>query len=78
MPIRFSTEAANADTLDEDTQASGTPEARPRAQAARRKPADRFERPARRERKADDATAGVKPGKDINAAGFIKDQEPKP
>jgi hypothetical protein len=68
MPIRFSTEAANADVLGEDPESTGATEAVPRADGA---PKDRFERSAR-----SGGTAGeAKPGKDINAAGFVKDKD---
>ena len=67
MPIRFSTEAANADHLkpEDETKAAlaGTP------------------RQSQRDRKRGEAKAGEdkaiagKPGKDINAAGFVKDSD---
>ena len=83
MPIRFSTEAANADVLGEDTQIDGTPEALPRKDRAGRAPADRFERPHKPQGKAGEAPlrnakrdkeiaapdADVKPGKDVEAPG---------
>jgi hypothetical protein len=68
MPIRFSTEAANADVLGEDPESTGATEAAARADGA---PKDPFERPARSGTAAGDA----KPGKDINAAGFVKDKD---
>ena len=72
MNMRFSTQAANADFLGEDTPdpaegvgADGTPrdpkarKARPHARTSpRREPGDE-----------------AKPGKDINAAGFVKDND---
>ena len=59
MPIRFSTQAANADKMRDDTPASDRSESTERAEA---------------DRKPDE----VKPGKDINAAGFIKDKDSGP
>ena len=73
MNMRFSTQAANADFLGEDTPdaadgmsedvgADGTPRdpnARPQARSQ-----------PRREREAE-----AKPAKDINAAGFVKDKD---
>jgi hypothetical protein len=76
MPIRFSTEAANADVLGEDPQTSEASEGAPRAEGAGRTAADRFARPSKGERKTDETPdADVKPGKDINAAGFVKDKD---
>jgi hypothetical protein len=67
MPIRFPTEAANADILGDDmpntTAAGGQPKARA--------PRDRYERSRETYRPAGD----VRPGKDINAPGFIKDKD---
>jgi hypothetical protein len=75
MPIRFSTEAANADVLGDDTD-HGTPQGMPKAVDAGGRPRQRFSRPQQGERKAEDSTANqVKPGKDINAAGFVKDKD---
>ena len=73
MNMRFSTEAANADFLGEDTPEAadglsedvgvdGTPRdptGRPQART-----------PPRREREAQ-----AEPGKDINAAGLVQDQD---
>ena len=66
MPIRFSTEAANADHMDDEAKAGAADVARARA-AARPEP-------ARPRQDADKDDAG-QPGKDINAAGFIHDKE---
>ena len=61
MPIRFSTQAANADKMSEDAPATAAPE--PKAQPVG----------------ADQAKDEARPGKDTNAAGFIKDKDsPKP
>ena len=75
MPIRFSTEAANADVLGDDAD-SGAPEGMPKAVGGDGTPRQRFSRPQRGEPKSEDSSAGqVKPGKDINAAGFVKDKD---
>jgi hypothetical protein len=61
MPIRFSTQAANADKMRDDALSSAAPE--PKAQPVG----------------ADQAKDQAKPGKDINAAGFVKDKDaPQP
>lgn len=67
MPIRFSTEAANADRMNPDGEAEGSP---PRGESQ-----GPYERPLRPKTPKDQSTAG-KPGKDINAAGFLKDPSP--
>jgi len=75
MPIRFSTEAANADVLGDDAD-TGAPQGTPRAAGANATPRQRFSRPQYSERKAEDSPANqAKPGKDINAAGFVKDKD---
>ncbi|MBG9387024.1 hypothetical protein [Caenimonas aquaedulcis] len=66
MPIRFSTEAANADRIDPDAAPQAS---RPRGPASPR----RYEVPGKKE--AAKPVAG-KPGEDINAAGFLKDPSP--
>lgn len=73
MNMRFSTQAANADFLGEDTPdaADGLSEdvgvdGMPRDPTARL----RARTPPRREREAE-----AKPGKDFNAAGFVKDKD---
>jgi hypothetical protein len=80
MPIRFSTEAANADVLGEDSESSAAPQAMPRAVGADRTPRDRFERSSRPGAKSGEADPDkAKSGKDINAAGFVKDKDsPEP
>jgi hypothetical protein len=75
MPIRFSTEAANADVLGEDTKIGATPDATPRGSAASRTRPDRFDRPPKPDKRVDAPGGDVKPGKDINAPGFIKDKD---
>jgi len=86
MPIRFSTEAANADHMRMDAE-PGVPEGMPDAVGADGTPRDRADRGVRskgtaqreprgggaREEQDKDTTA--KPGKDINAPGFVKDKD---
>src|SRR3954471_24368882 len=75
MPIRFSTEAANADVLGDDADSS-TPERSRRAAGADGKLRQRFSRPQQGDRKSGEPQADqAKPGKDINAAGFVKDKD---
>jgi hypothetical protein len=86
MPIRFSTEAANADHMRMEAQ-PGVPEGMPDDIGADGTPRDRADRgvaskrPAQREpkggaaREDQDKDAPAKPGKDINAAGFVKDKD---
>ena len=74
MPIRFSTEAANADILGEDADDPTLAGAAPRARAPHRGE-DRFERTAPRQGRTGTSSGEGKPGKDINAAGFIKDKD---
>ena len=60
-PIRFPTEAANADSMQDDAPgpaAKGTPE----PQRTQKQPAD-------------SPDSAVKPGKDINAPGFVRDKD---
>jgi hypothetical protein len=71
MPIRFSTEAANADKMADDDRASSPQEGLPKAVGADGTPRDKSDR-----KPEGDSTAGeAKPGKDINAAGFVKDKD---
>ena len=63
MPIRFSTEAANADHMRMDAD-PGVPKGKPK-----REPKGAA---TREEQDKDNA---AKPGKDINAAGFVKDKD---
>jgi hypothetical protein len=74
--IRFSTVAANADVLGDNTPLASEPETVPRksraAAAQRRSP----ERPEHRRGRAPGKDSGNgRPGKDINAAGFVKDPD---
>ena len=66
--IRFSTVAANADVIGEDTPMA-EPERDPGER--RRGAADR----ERRERGGAPESGAGKPGQDINAPGFIKDKD---
>jgi len=71
MNMRFSTVAANADILGEETpNSTGGPS--PGSNNQRREgdaPKRRYSRGAARQ------PAGGKPGEDINAAGFVKDKD---
>lgn len=61
MPIHFTTQAANADRLNDDEDSQDRPPL------------------ARPERKSTSGPDEVKPGKDINASGFLKEKEtPEP
>lgn len=78
MPIRFSTQAANADFLRDDAETAGASEDMPQgvgAGAAAHRPADRK---ADRENRPLPQAKGeaAKPGKDSNATGLVKEQEP--
>jgi hypothetical protein len=75
MPIRFSTEAANADILGDDTEASGKPEGMPKAVGADGTPRDGADRPQERGNSPPAGDNEAKPGKDINAPGFVKDKD---
>lgn len=72
MPIRFNTVAANADRMNPEGEAPTDPGARGTARS-------RYDRPLLRPSKApgDKADAGT-PGKDINAAGFLRDASANP
>jgi hypothetical protein len=83
MPNQFSNQAANADVMGEDAGAS---EGMTHAIGADGTPRDRSERAPEPDRKGGDAKADEakpaepkaeegKPGKDINAAGFVKDKD---
>ncbi len=69
MIIRFSTEAANADILGEDTPTEGLPEAAVGASPSRRS------EPALRERGGATDRREAKPGQDINAPGFLRERD---
>jgi hypothetical protein len=76
MPIRFPTEAANADILGEDADdqksagADGTPRGRPKGAPEHFQRSDRA-----RASRGESPGAEAKPGLDINQAGFMKDQD---
>lgn len=74
MPIRFSTQAANADILGDDADTTGAPDGMPQAVGADGTPRDRSDRKAERQGPPE-AKGEAKPGKDTNAAGFVKDKE---
>jgi hypothetical protein len=71
MPIRFSTEAANADVLGDDAEPGGKAKGSGTGGASRRHAFSRSTPQGRNS--AEDNQA--KPGKDINAAGFVKDKD---
>jgi len=76
MPIRFSTEAANADVLGEDADTGGAPHGTPKAAGADGTARRHFSRSTPRGGGAGDAPSGQsKHGKDINAPGFVKDKD---
>lgn len=75
MPIRFSTQAANADILGDDSETPGAPDGMPQAVGADGTPRDRSDRKPEREGRSSEARDEAKPGKDINAAGFVKDKD---
>lgn len=79
MPIRFSTQAANADHIRIDAE-PGVPEGMPDEVGADGTPRDRSDRTQREPRGGaardkQDTNAPAKPGKDINAPGFVKDRD---
>lgn len=74
--IRFSTVAANADVLGENTPLASEPDAvsrKSRATTAQRRGPERPEH--RRGRGPGKESGSARPGKDINAAGFVKDPD---
>ena len=75
MPIRFSTQAANADILGDEAETTGAPEGMPQAVGADGTPRDRSDRKPEREGRPPEAKGEAKPGTDINAAGFVKDKD---
>lgn len=76
MPIRFSTQAANADILGDDTDTTGAPDGMPQGVGADGTPRDRSDRKAaERQGRPPEAKGEAKPGKDSNAAGFVKDKD---
>ena len=73
MPIRFSTEAANADVLGDDADSSGAPGGVPKAVGERRR--HPFSRSTPKGGSPAETPNEAKPGKDINAPGFVKDKD---
>ena len=71
MPIRFSTEAANANRINPDGKPAGWP-----PQSGPRSPYERPLRPKAQREKSEEKSSAGKAGKDINAAGFLKDPSP--
>ncbi|HSV35839.1 MAG TPA: hypothetical protein VLI46_09790 [Ramlibacter sp.] len=71
MPIRFSTVAANADILGDETETHATPEALPQTAGKNGAPRASEARPER----AQPRSGETKPGQDIHAAGFVKDKD---
>jgi hypothetical protein len=80
MPTRFSTEAANADSMGDDTDATtGAPKGMPDEVGADGTPRDRSDRGSGRGQAEEGGTreprdGEARPGKDINAPGFLKDK----
>ena len=74
MPIRFSTQAANADHLHDDAETTGASEGMPQGVVADGTPRKPSERKPERESRAPEAKSEAKSGKDITA-GFVKDQD---
>lgn len=74
MPIRFPTEAANADILGDDAEnhTSVGSEGMPRGKAEGTP--EHFQR-SDKSREARGSGGEAKPGKDINQAGFVKDKD---
>jgi hypothetical protein len=73
MPNTFSTQAANADKLGDD---DGSPPGMPHEIGADGTPRDRSDRATARENKTTESNPdAAKPGKDENAAGFMKDKD---
>jgi hypothetical protein len=71
MPIRFSTQAANADFLHDDAETTGASEGMPQGVGADGTP--RVHSWRRRPLKPE---GEAKPGEDIDVAGFVKDRDP--
>ena len=75
MNTRFSTQAANADVLGDDTS-NGTPEGLSDTVGADGTPRDRSDRkPAPQAKTTGSPDGDTKPGQDINAPGFVKDKD---
>ena len=74
MNQRFSTQAANADILGEDTP-NATTEGMSDAVGADGTPRDRSDRKPKPQAPNASPEGEAKPGKDINAPGFVKDKD---
>jgi hypothetical protein len=74
MPIRFSTQAANADFLRDDAETTRATDG-PQGVGADSTPGEPSERKTARESRPPEAKSKAKPGKDVNAAGLVKDQD---
>jgi hypothetical protein len=70
MPIRFSTEAANADKLN-DGKPDGAPDEMAEAASVDGKSRGKDDNKPERQRESNE----TRPGKDINAAGFVRDKD---
>ncbi len=75
MPTRFSTEAANADVMGEDPQPSSATEGKPPGPAPGESGDRSGSADAKDSKRRDPKEAEAKPGKDINAPGFVKDKD---
>lgn len=75
MSTRFSTQAANADVLGDDSN-NGAPEGMSDTVGADGTPRDRSDRrPGPQARSGQSPDADAKPGKDGNAAGVVKGKD---
>lgn len=75
MNTRFSTQAANADVLGDDTN-NGTSEGMSDNVGADGTPRDRSDRkPGPQAQTSGIPDSDAKPGQDINAPGFVKDKD---
>ena len=72
MPIRFSTEAANADHMGTDADTGAAPAGTPNTVGTDRHPQHEPRSGAQGD---PDKTNAGKAGKDINAPGFIKEKD---
>ena len=71
MPIRFSTQAANADFLVDDAETTGASDGMSQGIGADGTPRKPFERKPERESRPPEAKGQAKPGKNTN----VKDQD---
>ena len=75
MPMRFSTEAANADVMGEDPQPGAVPPRKPRGRVRNPAPGARSAGADPELGKEREQDTEARPGDDINAAGFVKDED---